>query len=69
MIDNIRKLLTPQVDTDTKLSVVSLFVGKLLETIDRRIVDLEARQLQKGDKGDKGDRGEQGERGPKGERG
>ena len=69
MLDKIKQLLAPEAELSAKFAVISLFVGKLLETIDRRVVDLEARQLQKGDKGDKGDRGEQGERGPKGERG
>lgn len=53
--ETLKKLLTPSVDPSVKLTGVGMFLGKLLDKFDSRIVDLEARQLQKGDKGDKGD--------------
>ena len=69
MKDKILALLKPQASTEAKLSVISLFIGKMMEVFDTRIVDLEKRQLQKGDKGEKGDRGEKGERGSQGPQG
>lgn len=59
-------LLKPQVDPDVKISVVSLFIAKLIDGLDSRVVSLEERQLQRGEKGDKGERGERGERGKDG---
>lgn len=56
-------LLKPDVDSELKLTGISLFFGRWLEKINRRVVDLESRQLQKGDKGDKGDQGPQGKAG------
>lgn len=66
MKDKIVELLKPQVSVEAKVSVISLFIGKMLEKFDGRIVSLEERQLQKGDKGEKGERGE---KGPQGDRG
>jgi len=73
--DKIAELLKPQVDSDVKLSVVSLFIGKMIAAIEGRIQELESRQLQRGEKGEKGDKGQQGQPGkqgqpgPKGDRG
>lgn len=66
MREALKQLLTPNVEIATKLVAISMFIGKMFERHDERLVDLEARQLQKGDKGDKGDRGEKGERGDQG---
>lgn len=66
MKDKIAALLKPQASTDAKLSVISLFIAKMMEVYERRIENLEDRQLQKGDKGDKGDRGEPGRDGKDG---
>ena len=60
MKEKILSLLKPDVDPTLKLSVVSLFIGKMLELFDGRIIALEARQLQKGDKGDTGEQGVKG---------
>lgn len=60
MRDKLLNLLKPQASPDVKLSVVALFLAKVLESFEPRIKSLEDRQLQKGDKGDKGDRGEKG---------
>jgi hypothetical protein len=54
-MDKIVEILRPDVSTEAKLTGVALFFNKWLEKTNRRVVDLEARQLQKGDKGDKGD--------------
>ena len=59
-LEKIKTLLTPDIDVGVKLRGISVFIGRILDKFDSRIVELEARQLQKGDKGDKGDRGEQG---------
>ena len=69
MIDRIKQLLEPEVSLSAKLIGISLFLGKMFESHDSSIVDLEARQLQEGDKGDKGERGEKGERGADGPQG
>ncbi len=60
MIDRLQSILRPGVGTDLKLTGVALFFAKLFGEHDTRIVDLEARQLQKGDKGEKGDPGRDG---------
>jgi hypothetical protein len=65
-LEKIKTLLTPSVDVEVKLKGVGLFLGRVLDKIDTRIVDLEARQLEKGEKGDKGDRGESGPAGKDG---
>lgn len=67
--EKLKSLLSPSVDPDTKLKGVGLFLGRILDKFDTRIVDLEARQLQKGDKGDKGDRGLPGKDGKDGKDG
>jgi len=54
-VDKIKTVLTPAADPNLKLVGLGLLVGKLLDQVDGRIVDLEARQLQKGDQGEKGD--------------
>lgn len=63
MLKQVIELLKPDVDSELKLTGVSMFFGRWLEKLNRRVVDLEARQLQKGDKGDKGDPGPQGKAG------
>jgi len=55
MIDKLRLLLQPEVDTGLKLAAVATFFAKAFESTYSRLTDLEARQLEKGDKGDKGD--------------
>ena len=67
MIDSIKRLLEPEVSLQAKLAVVALFIGKQFESMGQRIVDLEARQLEKGEKGDKGDPGPKGGKGEKGD--
>ena len=69
MRDKLLQLLKPQATPDVKLSVVALFLAKILESFEPRIVELESRQLQKGDKGDKGERGEKGLDGKDGKNG
>ena len=69
MLDRIKTLLTPDVSLDAKVKGVSLFIGKVLDKFDGRLVSLEARQLQKGDKGDRGERGEPGKDGRDGKDG
>ncbi len=74
MREKLLALLKPQADTDLKLSVVSLYLAKAIESLSPRLESLEARQLQKGDKGEqgdsivgpKGDKGEKGDAGPQG---
>lgn len=56
-------LLRPDVSPEAKLTGISLFFAKWNEKLNRRVVDLESRQLQKGDKGDKGDTGSTGPQG------
>jgi hypothetical protein len=67
-LEAIKVLLTPEIDISVKLRGISVFIGKVLDKFDTRIVELEARQLLKGDKGDKGDSIE-GPKGPKGDTG
>ena len=67
MIEKVKKLLEPEVSVSAKLIGISLFFGRLFETQDQRLIDLEARQLQKGEKGEKGLPGEAGPQGPKGD--
>lgn len=83
ILDKIKSLVTPDVDVSLKLRGIGVFIGKTLERFDTRLVDLESRQLQKGDKGDKGDsvvgpagrdgkdgkEGKPGPAGPKGDKG
>ena len=69
MLDKLKQLLTPDVDVAAKLVAISAFLGKTLNTHDQRLVDLEARQLQKGDKGDRGEKGEKGDPGVAGKEG
>lgn len=69
MRDKILPLLKRPASPDVKLSVISLFMAKVMEAYAERIDSLEARQLQKGDKGDKGDSvtGPKGDKGDKGD--
>ena len=60
MKEKIVALLKPNASTEVKLSVISLFIGKMMEVYDKRINFLEDRQLQKGEQGDKGDPGKDG---------
>ena len=72
MIDKLRLLLQPEVDTGLKLAAVATFFAKAFESTYSRLTDLEARQLEKGDKGDpgpKGQKGDKGDPGPKGQKG
>lgn len=55
MRESLKQLLQPDVGVGAKLVAISMFIGKMFERHDERLVDLEKRQLQKGDKGDKGD--------------
>lgn len=63
MKEKIVALLKPDASTEVKLSVISLFIGKMMEVYDKRINFLEDRQLQKGEQGDKGDPGKDGKDG------
>lgn len=71
MLEKIVSLLKPSVDISTKVTGLSLFIGKSLESFNDRIFRLEQRQLQKGDKGDKGDsiKGDKGDKGDPGKDG
>ena len=75
MIDRLKQLLTPDVSLPVKLMGVSMFFAKMFEGQEKRLIDLEARQLQKGEQGEKGDRGldgipgKDGKTGPRGEKG
>jgi hypothetical protein len=69
MRDKLLALLKPQASPDVKLSVVALFLAKVLESFEPRIISLEERQLQKGDKGDTGERGDPGKDGKDGKNG
>ena len=69
MRDKLLSLLKPQASPEVKLSVVALFLAKVLESFEPRIVDLEARQLQKGDKGEEGKNGIDGKNGKDGKNG
>ena len=66
MRDKLLQLLKPQATPEVKLSVVALFLAKVLESFEPRIDSLEKRQLQKGDKGDKGEKGKDGKDGKNG---
>lgn len=66
MRDKLLPLLKREASPDVKLSVISLFIGKMMEVYDKRINYLEDRQLQKGDKGDRGEKGDQGKEGKDG---
>lgn len=68
-LDKIKSLLRPSVDPEVKLTGVGLFVGKTLDGFDQRVVDLEKRQLEKGDKGEHGERGPSGPKGADGKPG
>ena len=63
MRDKLLPLLKREASPDVKLSVISLFIGKMMEVYDKRINFLEDRQLQKGEQGDKGDPGKDGKDG------
>ena len=65
ILDKVKSLLRHDVDPSVKIAGVGVFIGKTLDTLDTRVVDLEKRQLEKGDKGDKGD-SVTGPAGPKG---
>ena len=67
MLDRVKKLLEPEVSLNAKLIGVSIYFGKMFESITDRLVSLEARQLEKGERGEKGDKGSPGEPGPKGD--
>ena len=73
MIDKLRLLLQPEVDTGLKLAAVATFFAKAFESTYSRLTDLEARQLERGAvgprgaKGDKGVKGDRGAVGPAGE--
>ena len=69
MKEKIVALLKPNASTEVKLSVISLFIGKMMEVYDKRINFLEDRQLQKGEQGDKGDPGKDGKDGRDGREG
>lgn len=69
MLDKLIVLLKPDVSQDVKLSGVALFIGKMFERMDGRVVRLEERQLQRGEKGDRGEKGQQGDRGKDGKNG
>jgi hypothetical protein len=69
MLAKIKELLIPDVSLEAKVKGVSLFMGKVLDKFDGRLVSLESRHLQKGDKGDTGPaghRGRDGKQGPMG---
>ncbi len=66
MRDKIAKLLQPNASTEVKLSVISMFIGKMMGVYENRLVALEERQLQKGDKGDSGSDGKNGANGSNG---
>ncbi len=66
MLDKLKKLLEPDVSANAKILGVSLFIGRVIESLIPRIESLEARQLEKGEKGDKGDPGEKGKPGKDG---
>jgi len=61
--EKLQSLLAPDVSFNAKLTVISLFFGKLFESSDERLKALEARQLEKGEKGDRGEPGPKGEKG------
>jgi hypothetical protein len=69
--DKIRDLLTPDIDIGVKVKGLGIYVGRVFDKFEGRVVSLESRQLQKGDKGDKGESitGAIGPVGPKGDKG
>lgn len=69
MRDKLLPLLKREASPDVKLSVISLFIGKMMEIYDKRINYLENRQLQKGEQGDKGNPGKDGKDGREGKEG
>ena len=64
--ETLKKLISPPVDPSVKLVGIGMFLGKLLDKFDTRLLGLEERQLQKGDKGDTGDKGDAGPAGKDG---
>jgi hypothetical protein len=68
ILEKLKSLLAPPVDTELKLRGVGVFLGKTLDNFLHRVEKLEERQLLKGDKGDKGESvtGPVGPVGPKG---
>ncbi len=69
MRDKLLPLLKREASPDVKLSVISLFIGKMMEVYDKRINFLEDRQLQKGEQGDQGIPGKDGRDGRDGKEG
>ena len=83
ILNKLKSLISPPVDTDVKLKGIGLFLGKTLDNFVQRVEKLEERQLLKGDKGDKGESvtgpvgpigpkgadGKDGTQGPKGDKG
>jgi hypothetical protein len=69
MLNGIIELLKPNVSIEAKLSGVGLYFGNLFDKFNDRLIELELRQLQKGDKGDKGDKGLDGKNGKDGKDG
>jgi hypothetical protein len=67
--EKIVALLKPDASTEAKLSVISLFIGKMMEVYEKRINYLEERQLQKGEQGDQGIPGKDGRDGRDGKEG
>lgn len=57
MIKQLAEQLKAKVPSDLKFTSTILLLGKLFQKLDSRVIDLEARQLQKGDKGDAGAQG------------
>jgi len=66
MIENIKKLLAPNVALSTKLMGISVFVGRALESHDERIIRLERGEFQKVTAGEQGIQGKDGKPGKDG---
>jgi hypothetical protein len=64
--EKITALLTPDIDISVKLRGISIFIGKIFDKFELRLVNLEERQLQKGDTGDNGVPGKDGKDGKDG---
>ncbi len=60
------ELVRPNVSPEAKISGVGMFFGRILDSFEERLNNLEARQLQKGDKGDRGEQGPKGKDGKDG---
>jgi hypothetical protein len=61
--EKIRELLTPDIDVGVKLRGISVFIARILDKFESRLINLESKQLQKGDKGDNGVNGKDGTNG------